>query len=71
MLDKSVISEEIRVSTKDAIHAARSLAMTHGFLVGVSSGANIIAARNYISKNPNRNVVTMLCDRGERYFSIL
>ena len=40
--------------------------------VGVSAGANVLAAERYIEKhNPHNPVVTILCDRGERYFSCL
>ena len=39
-----------------------------GLLVGISSGANLCAAEEYVKKyNPQGAVVTMLCDRGERY----
>jgi cysteine synthase A len=43
-----------------------------GLLVGISSGANILAAERWIEKNnPEGSVVTILCDRGERYLSCL
>lgn len=71
LLDKSKISDKLEVSTQEAVEAARSFSRSHGFLVGISSGANLVASRRYLSKNPGRNVVTLLCDRGERYFSIL
>ncbi len=70
LLDRSKMHDCINVSTQDAIHAAQALAKTHGLLVGISSGANVVAARRYLVENPERNVVTLLCDRGERYFSI-
>ena len=70
LLDRSKMHGCINVSTQDAIHAAQALAKTHGLLVGISSGANVVAARRYLVENPERNVVTLLCDRGERYFSI-
>ena len=39
-----------------------------GLLVGISSGANIIAAETYVDIfEPEGIVITMLCDRGERY----
>ena len=39
--------------------------------VGISSGANVLASELWIAKNrPTGNVITMLCDRGERYMSI-
>ena len=39
-----------------------------GILVGISSGANILAAEKYVEMHdPEGIVVTILCDRGERY----
>ena len=38
----------------------------------ISSGANVLASEQWIdNNNPEGIVVTILCDRGERYFSIL
>jgi len=37
-------------------------------LIGISSGANILAAEKYVqSCKPDGIIITMLCDRGERY----
>ena len=48
------------------------LALKNGLLVGMSSGANILASERWIEKNnPSGIVFTILCDRGERYCSIL
>lgn len=61
----------IRVSTSEAIARAKSFARESGLLVGISSGANLVAAERWIEENdPVGVVVTMLCDRGERYMSI-
>ena len=59
------------IKTRDAINRAKRFAKEKGLLVGISAGANLLAAENYIKqKNPSGIVVTVLCDRGERYFSI-
>ena len=71
LLDKALMHDSISVSTKDAKKAAKEFAKNHGILIGISAGANIVAAKQYKSKNKKRNVVTLLCDRGERYFSNL
>ncbi len=71
LLDKNLMHTEILVSTVSAKQEAQNFAKTHGVLIGISAGANISAAKKYRSENPNRNVVTLLCDRGERYFSNL
>ena len=61
-----------QISTEDAKDRARELAKTHGLFVGISAGANILAAEKYIAAtNPGGDVVTFLCDRGDRYFSCL
>lgn len=60
-----------RVRTEDAIRAARRLATEEGVFVGVSSGANVLAATAVGRKlGPGHTVVTMLPDRGERYLSL-
>ena len=61
--------DEIRtVKSHDAIAVSKELARRHGMLVGISSGANVFAARKIAKRY--RNVVTVLPDRGERYLSI-
>lgn len=71
LLDKSLMYETISVKTEDAKKAARAFAKEHGILIGISAGANIVAAKEYKIRNKSRKVVTLLCDRGERYFSSL
>ena len=57
-------------SAEDAIAMTRRLSREFGLLVGTSSGANIIAAlRTAIEMGPAARVVTILCDRAERYYS--
>ena len=70
LLDRNKMSAQILVTTKDAIEASHEFARTHGLLIGISAGANLVAARRVISKDASSPVVTLLCDRGERYFSI-
>lgn len=61
----------IKIKTKDAIQRAKKFAADTGILVGISSGANILACESWKKKNSVEGiVVTMLCDRGERYMSI-
>ena len=63
--------EIIEISTEDAISRAKRFAKETGLLVGISAGANIVASERWIEDNkPTGNVITMLCDRGERYMSI-
>lgn len=59
-----------KVSSPDAITMTRRLNRQFGLLVGSSSGANVAAALEIASKLPKESVVvTLLCDRAERYFS--
>ena len=70
LVDKALIDEELIVSTEDAKVRASRLASEHGLLVGISSGANVLAAERWITEHdPEGVVVTFLCDRGERYLS--
>ena len=68
VLDVSMVHEVVEVSDEDAIETTRQLARDYGLLVGISSGANIWAARQ-LAKRVNGNVTTVLPDRAERYFS--
>ncbi|HSC89594.1 MAG TPA: cysteine synthase A [Polyangiaceae bacterium] len=68
IVDRSVIDQVLQVSDVAAEKGARQLAHTSGLLVGPSSGANVHAAIEVASKlPPGSNVVTVLCDSGERY----
>ena len=61
----------LEVATEDAIIRAKKFAEETGLLIGISSGANLIAAEKTVELlDPGGIVVTMLCDRGERYMSI-
>jgi len=70
LVDKSKIDGIIEIKTEEAKERARRLALENGLLVGISSGANVLAAERWIEENdPEGAVVTILCDRGERYMS--
>ena len=65
------IDEIVRVRPSDAKAMARRLAIEEGLLVGISAGANVIAATQVArALGPGHTVVTLLCDRGERYLSV-
>jgi len=72
LVDLNKIDEIIPISTEDAKSRCKELALQNGLLVGISAGANILAAERWVQKNnPDGIVFTILCDRGERYTSIL
>ena len=59
-----------KVSSVDAIAMTKRLNREFGLLVGSSSGANVVAALQLAQQHgPAATVVTILCDRAERYFS--
>jgi cysteine synthase A len=68
VLDVSLVDEVVEVTDEDAIETTRELGRDFGFLVGISSGANVWAARQLAETCPG-NVTTVLPDRAERYFS--
>ena len=47
----------------------RLLACKHGIFVGPSSGAHLIAARKLRDRYKVKNVMTFLCDKGEKYIN--
>jgi cysteine synthase A len=50
---------------------SKRLSLREGLLVGISAGANVIAAQQVARElGPGHTVVTMLPDRGERYLSV-
>ena len=72
LVDLNVVKEIITIKTEDAKESARRLALEHGIFVGISAGANVLAAEKWVEKNnPDGVVVTFLCDRGERYLSCI
>ena len=68
LLDKSKIDEIILVNDNDAINMSRKLARELGLGVGISSGANLIAAVKFASKI-EKSVVTVFADDNKKYLS--
>ncbi len=68
VLDVSMVDDVIEVTDEDAIATTRQLGADNGLLVGISSGANVWAARQ-LAKRIKGNIATVLPDRAERYFS--
>jgi cysteine synthase A len=61
---------EVKVPSAEAMAMTQRLHREHGLLVGTSSGANVTAAlRLAVEHRWTGSVVTLLCDRAERYFS--
>ena len=63
------IDEILNVSQFDAEETARSLAKTEGIFSGGSTGGALFIALEIAKKNPDAIIVSIACDRGDRYLS--
>ena len=71
LVDMDKVDEVITISTEEAKDRSLRLARENGLFVGISAGANVLASERWVEENnPTGNVYTILCDRGERYFSL-
>ncbi|MAM35400.1 MAG: pyridoxal-5-phosphate-dependent protein subunit beta [Micavibrio sp.] len=69
---RDLVDDVIQIDGEDAIEACKSLASNKGLFVGPSSGGNYLAAQKIKQKYPEMgNVLTFLCDKAEKYLSIL
>ncbi|HTN88970.1 MAG TPA: cysteine synthase A [Sorangium sp.] len=69
--DRRVVDEVRTVSDRAAYETKVALARQEGLLVGISAGAAVRVALDVARElGPDANVVTVLCDTGERYFSL-
>ena len=71
-LDMSVIDEVLTVKTEDAFAMSKAFAKREGLLVGISSGAALIVAKQIAERpeNEGKKIVVLLPDSGERYMSV-
>ena len=70
LVDMTIVDDIIRIKSDDAIEKAKDLCK-NGYFVGISAAANILGAEKYNKENPNDTIVTFLCDRGDRYLSMM
>lgn len=68
-MDMSLVDRVIKIDDNDAFSGARELAKREGIFAGSSSGAAYSAAKKLIASGVKGNVVIILPDRGDRYFS--
>ena len=70
LLRGAPLDATVKISAAEAMQTTRRLHREFGLLVGTSSGANVAAAlRTAAELSPGATIVTLLCDRAERYFS--
>ena len=70
VLNMKAVDEIMKVKDREAFATARELARREGLLAGISAGANVWAAKKIAARlGKNKNVVTVLCDRGELYLN--
>ena len=71
VLNRDIFDALICVRDEDAIKTARKLGREEGILAGISAGANVFAALQIARDlGPGKRVATIICDSGERYFSV-
>lgn len=68
-MDLTLVDQVIKVTDDEAFAASRSLARREGIFAGSSSGAALSGALKLIAAGAKGNVVVVLPDRGDRYFS--
>ena len=68
-MDMSLVDKVIKINDDDAVLGARKLAKAEGIFAGSSSGAALAAAEKLIASGAKGNIVIVLPDRGDRYFS--
>ena len=69
IFENALVDEIIDITQKDAEDAMVYLSSQQGLFVGMSAGANVFISKSIASKLENSVIVTILCDRGDRYLS--
>ncbi len=64
----NLVDEVIMVGDSEAVNMTHRL-RKEGFFAGVSSGANVLVALREAEKHEGANIVTVLCDSADRYFT--
>ncbi|GAE01230.1 cysteine synthase family protein [Clostridium botulinum B str. Osaka05] len=68
-MDMNLVDKVIKVNDEEAYEMVKLLALKEGLIIGSSSGAAVSAALKLAEKIDKGNIVTVLPDRGDRYFS--
>ena len=69
--NRDLVTDVIQIDSDDAVNEAKRLCST-GIFVGPSSGGNMLAAAEVKRRDPSiKNVLTFMCDRGEKYLTMM
>ena len=68
-MDMSLVDKVVKMTDDEAFVGARELASKEGIFAGSSSGAALAAAKKLINSGARGNIVIILPDRGDRYFT--
>ena len=68
-MDMSLVDKVVKMTDSEAFEGARELAKAEGIFAGSSSGAALAAAKKLINDGARGNIVIILPDRGDRYFT--
>ena len=69
IFQQAIVDQIIDICQQDAEISMEHLSQRNGLFVGVSAGANVYVAKKIASELENSIIVTILCDRGDRYLS--
>ncbi|MBE6909855.1 MAG: cysteine synthase family protein [Ruminococcaceae bacterium] len=68
-MDMTLVDAVVKITDAEAFAGSRELAAREGIFAGSSSGAALAAAKKLIDQGAKGNLVVILPDRGDRYFS--
>ncbi len=71
ILDKGRLDEILSMGDEEAFDMTRRLATEEGLFAGISSGANVAGAVRLAEQMDSGTIVTIICDRGDRYLSTM
>jgi cysteine synthase B len=69
IFNDAIVDQIIDISQSDAEKSMSDVSKNNGLFVGVSAGANIHISKTIATDLNNAVIVTILCDRGDRYLS--
>ena len=69
IFENAIVDQVIDITQKEAEDSMAYLSNQQGLFVGMSAGANVFISKSIASNLENAVIVTILCDRGDRYLS--